>query len=154
MSGALLYRGGIPTAPDVQKIVENIEVEVGQVIPYTMLEQILHESRDTSRFKTVVHSWRNRMFRELNVIMDAVPNVGLKVLDNHERVNYSSRKIKHGFRRIRKGSIIAAKTSRAGLKPDEVKSLDHIGSIDAAIRLATANAAKQLEMPDPVVKKK
>ena len=146
----MLFNGGIPTAPDVQRIMERTgDLQTGDCVTYEQIEQAINEKKSSNRFRSVVTSWKNKMFRENNQVLEAVANVGYKVLDGSERVDFSGRKVKQGFRRIRKGAVVARQTRREGLTACQAKALDHIGSIDATIRLAERTKAKPLEIPEP-----
>jgi alkylated DNA nucleotide flippase Atl1 len=149
--GKELFFGGIPTAPDVERLVEKLgDIKEGQVVAYDDISKIIREDKNTNRFRSVVGAWIRKMGRERNLVLEAVPNVGYKVLLPSERVDYSGRKVRHGFRRIKRGASVARSTSRETLSEDQRRTVDHLSQIDATLRLAEATQAKRLQLPDPV----
>ena len=151
MSAREMFFGGIPTAPDVERIVKTIgDIQEGQTILYATLTDIIHEAKESCRFRTVVRAWIRKMERERNLVMEAVPTVGYKVLTAPERVDFSGRKVVHGFRRIRRGAKVARLTQRENLSEDQRRTADHLSNIDATLRLAEATEARRLKFPDPV----
>lgn len=59
-----LFKGGIPTGMDVDKLLKEFDVRPGTQISYESIEQSLGIKRAESRFRTVTTAWRKRLFRE------------------------------------------------------------------------------------------
>lgn len=59
-----LFRGGIPTGMDVDKLMKEIEVQPGTVVPYAEVERIMGVHLKATRFRSVTQAWRKRIFRE------------------------------------------------------------------------------------------
>lgn len=145
----MLFGAGIPTKPDVESIIkETGDLKEGQVVEYSLLSKVIGQPRHSDRWRSVIGAWKSRLFREFNVVVEAVPNVGYRVLPPSERVDYSGRKVKQGFRRIRNGAVVARQTRRKGLTIDAVKALDHIGMLDATLKLAERTQAKEMALPE------
>lgn len=146
-----LFFGGVPTSPDVDRLMQMAAgLKDGDMLAYGDIEALINESRSTPRFRTICNRFKLRMFRERNHVLKAVPNDGYKILPPDERIGYSSSRVVQGFRRIKFGAGVARTTDRRKLTEEDRKTLDHLGSIDATIRLAEATKAKTLELPDPV----
>ena len=146
----VVYKRGVPVDPDVEKLMQSVQPEVGVVIGYDRLESILGVRRKTNRWNTVVSVWRGRLERTNNVVMRAVANKGFLVLDNRGRVSHSERLLDHGLRKAARAGAIAARTSRDGLTTSELRSLDHVALVGASIRVAQGVKAKDLELPPSV----
>lgn len=146
--------GGIPTELDVRKLEEKFGVpKPGQTISYQEIAACIGNSNKENRFWSVTNAWRNKLFRENNIVTEAIPNEGFEFLDAHKRVSHSVGKFKGGLRKIAKGSAVAASTDRAGLTQEEVRVCDHVQNTGAALRLAAATAARQISYQDPVKEK-
>lgn len=143
-----IFGNGIPTEPDVKKLRDTFGVPaVGQEIPYSAIEAAIGVNRKTHRWATVTNAWRKALDREHNVLMDAIPNVGFRVMDPSERVVFSASTYKGGLRRIARAGNVAERTDVKGLKPEELRVRDHISRAAASLRLAAATQARELNAP-------
>lgn len=59
-----LFFGGVPTGPDVDRLMKGIEIEAGARIPYKIVEDLIGTSVSEHRFRSVTNAWRKRVFRE------------------------------------------------------------------------------------------
>jgi hypothetical protein len=59
-----LFRGGVPTGMDVDRLMKEIEISPGAQVDYSKVETILGVSRANNRFRSVTTAWRARAFRE------------------------------------------------------------------------------------------
>lgn len=80
-----LYFGGIPVAPDLRKLVEAFGSPEPGLIDYERIESVLGITRERTRFRTVVTSWRRHLLGEENVYTAAIPGEGIKILTEQER---------------------------------------------------------------------
>lgn len=150
--GKFRFTFGVPTEPDVKILREKIGVpSEGSLIPYGKVTEILGLDRYADRFKTVTNAWRKELFKEHNVVLEAVPNEGWKCLPPNERIHFSHRRYGSGLRRVWRASNIAEKTDREKLGKDETIACDHLRKCAAAIRLAVATAGKPIKFPDPQI---
>lgn len=145
MSRTMIFGGGVPTAPDVKKIVDSIGIpKEGAVVKYTQLERLLHLKRDSFRFRTVLNAWKRKLFAENNVLMTAVPTVGYKAADPSERIVESKSRVRSGFKKVKMGSVVAQATDRARLSDDEKIQQTKLAMIHGQILLAQKTAPKEL----------
>ena len=79
-----LYFGGVPTAPDVERLIEAFGVPEPGLIEHGRIEAVIHENHGTRRYDTVVKKWRERLFKEHNVATWAEPGDGVRVLTAQE----------------------------------------------------------------------
>lgn len=143
--------GGIPTDIDVRRLQEQFGIpKPGEVVSYAAISECIGNSKTESRFWSVTNAWRKQLFRENNLVTEAIRNEGFEFLDAHKRVGHSVGKFKQGLRRVSKASMVAASTDRRDLTPEENRVCDHIQNTGAQIRLAAATAARQLTYVDPV----
>lgn len=59
-----LFFGGVPTSPDVDKLIKEFDAAPGSQISYEQVEQCIGVSIKEFRFRTVTNAWRKRVFRE------------------------------------------------------------------------------------------
>lgn len=142
--------GGIPTDIDVRRLQEKFGVpKPGEFISYDLISECLGNSRTESRFWVVTGAWRRQLFRENNLVTEAIRNEGFEFLDSHKRVKHSVVKYKKGLRGVRRAADIAASTDRTNLAPEEVRVCDHVSNTGAQVRLWAATAAQQITYKDP-----
>lgn len=139
--------GGHTTGPDVRAIMERWPaLKSGDTIRYDEIAVIIHVDRASSRYKTVTSAWRRTMYREYNITIGTVPKTGFVVLDDHERVNLASSKMKCGIRRIRHGGDLAQRTDKSSLTATELKACDHLVRVRAMLLDAHATEARKLRI--------
>ncbi len=140
------FSAGIPTEPDVNRLVEVFGTPIqGTVISYQEIEKIIQAKRGDNRFRSVTSAWRRRLFRTHNLLIGTRPNIGFVCLDNSARVVFSSTKNKSGMRFIRRAGTVAGLTEAEGLTPELLKARDHLVRVASAITLAAATEAKRLK---------
>ena len=138
-----LFFGGVPTAPDVKKLDEAIGLpSEGMLIQYEKLESIIGCGRDASRYATVVHAWRKRLWNEHNLLLIAVEGEGLKVANPAERVETAAKKAKHGKRAIMVASVIALRTEPERLTAPQRETRAWLADVPSRLRLAEQVAPK------------
>lgn len=150
MSSGKIFFAGLPTGPDVQKLIDTLGMpSEGNHIPYADVEAVLGLTRknDPHRWASVTGAWRKRVEREANIILKAVSNQGYDALTPSGRVDHSGRTYKGGLKKIVRASNVAAGTDRTSLSPEEVRTCDHIQNTGAQLKLAAATAARQLKAP-------
>lgn len=146
MTKSLIFGGGVPTEIDVRRLLEAFGIPaIGQLLTYDQISGALGLDRQSWRWHTVTGAWRKRLYREHNLVLSAIAKTGFKVEDSRGRVGVSASKYRGGLRRIAAASIMAARTDRAELTPEESAACDHIQNTGAALRLAAATAARQIK---------
>lgn len=139
------YFKGIPTKVDVDKLIKHIGIpDVGKKILYEEINEILGIEKTNNRWFTVVTTWRKKLFRDHNVVLEAVPNQYFLCLSANERVSFASKKINTGKKIIFKGIRIAQSSDITGMDEESKKLYGHITSIPNKLRLARLTEAKDL----------
>ena len=125
MKAATIFGGGVPTAPDVDRLAAHFNVPaIGTVIRYDEIAKVIGTGVGESRFKTVFGAWRKRLDGQHNIFLRAVPNVGYEVLNSKQCVVVSASKFKTGLRRIRKSADMAIRINKAELGAEEQRVCD------------------------------
>ena len=138
---------GRPTGPEVEKLMKAWpKLKQNDKITYEEIEAVIGYERKESRFRCVVDSWRRRLYREYNLILDSVHAVGYEVLDGAGRVDKASRVMKAGIRRVRRAGNVAIQTDKATLSAADISACDHIIRASAAIVATQKEEARRLRL--------
>lgn len=142
-----LFLGGIPTEPDVKKLLAIYGVPaIGTELTYDQVAETIGTPVRSYRFRTVTWSWRKVLDRQHNLIVGTVHGRGFVVLDNQSRVRFSAGRFKRGLRSVRRASDVAGRTDLVGLTPEERRSRDHIVATGSMLQLAAATEARKLKL--------
>lgn len=144
MKQAKPFFGGIPTGPDVKKLMDAYGVPAPGLVSHEALEGILTLDRDASRYRTIVHAWRSRLLRENNVASIAVPGEGIRFLTEPERVEQGRRLLGLSARqvgRVHRWSVMVDVT-----KLDEVTRRRHDHTLRATAAMAMTASATMKEL--------
>ena len=109
MRNKKLFFGGVPTDPEVkriQKVYNELTLEEGTIIPYEDIEDIINESRETSRFKSVTTAWRKHVEKTTCKVIGCVPGEAFKVLTDVEKLKLSGCKLKGAARSARRAYVV------------------------------------------------
>lgn len=143
-----LVFGGIPTKLDVDKILAMWpDLKAKDIIPYQDIETLCEIKRRTCRWSVVTNAWRRRLESERNMLLRAGDGQ-FEVLDNHGRVAMAGTTYKSALRKVGRSVVVAAKTDRTGLNPDEKRTVDHIQNTGAALRLSAMQEARRIKWDD------
>jgi len=143
MATATIFSSGIPTEPDVKKLLTTFtNLKAGVVITHTDIENTINVKPGTARYRTIVTAWRRRLLNEQNIDMEAVPSVGLRVLEPFERTTVSVRDFRRGVRRIGKSMSRIKRVPVEQLTPQEQVKTEHATRRIHAT-LATAQADRK-----------
>ncbi|WP_257306265.1 hypothetical protein [Geothrix campi] len=145
MAKPTLYFGGVPTGPDVDKLLEHYGVpKIGTRIPYDELAAVINQSASSNRFKSVTAQWRRKLDRQHNIVLRCIPGEAFEVADSHARVDLASRGYKMGVRKVVRCSNIAARTDRSTLSQEEARVCEHLERVASAHLLAAKTSAKEV----------
>ena len=122
-----LYRGGIPTGPDVakiRKIFASQENTPGAIILYEDIERAIGFKRDNHRFRVVTIQWRKEVERDTGLIIGCERNVGFRVLEASGKLELAKDKMHSGIRAVKRSIVVADKIDRRDLSGTEQRQLD------------------------------
>ena len=146
MSKLKMFGSGIPTGPDVEKLVAAFAVpQEGVLIPYADVSAAISEPHNSSRYNSVTMAWRKRLWREHNVRVGTDPGKGFVALDPSKRISQAWGRQKSALRITMRSAELAQRTDPARLTAEDGKARDHLIRVGAVIRLAAATEAKALK---------
>lgn len=127
MASSKMFYGGVPQDPDVRKLRESYpesRLEQGQIIPYSEVESILQERQNTNRYRSVTNKWRKQVEEETGVMIGVERGEGFKVLQENEKLDLSSSKLRTAKRASRRAYEVGSLVEPSRLTEDEKKKLD------------------------------
>lgn len=153
-----LFEGGVPTEPDVKRLLAAFPgLKRGQLVTHAEIEEALGCDHRTSRYRGVVKSWKRKVLNESNLDLQAVPGVGLRVLDEYERVTESARDYRRGIKTVGRAAKRVQRVRVEMLTGEQAAKAEHVqrhalATLEAgraavkeiAIRLAPAEANPRL----------
>jgi len=142
MDKAEIYKGGMPTASDVEAL--GIP-KIDELITYERIEKIVGCSRKDNRFKTVIEAWRKRLLVKHNIHMVTRRGEGYLHANNSRRIQDAVDRTEKGKRVIGKAISIATATDKEGLTKEELRIQKHMADISGRLRLAAMTAPKEIE---------
>lgn len=148
-----MFFGGVPTEPDVLKLLEAFPViEPGQTIPYAEIEKILGIDRQVkmSRFRTVLTAWIKKVKVEKNFVLRTVRMTGIQRLTEVDRSVGNRMGWRRDQRRAGRKVRDMLLVHTPELTDTELRSHDHAKRVMLAHSEATAQSAKEIAAPAPV----
>ena len=141
-----VFLGGVPTKPDVDRIIDAYPVEAmetGKIIPYEEIKNLLGDVTK-SRFRTVTNAWRQQMFRTHGVIIDPSRKLAqaFEVLSEYGKTQKSQKETNGGTRKHIKAAIIISSVDTGKLTQEQKFEYDAITK-----RTAALIGAAQLKRP-------
>lgn len=141
----LLFPSRMTTKIDVDMIIQKIGIpKEGDKITYEVIEDLIGLKKNSSRWRTVVYTWRKKLFVENNLVLKSLMNKGFLVLNPSERVSYADRKIVCGRNIILKAVNIVQATDLDNLDEETKTKYNFITSIPNRLRLATLVESKEM----------
>lgn len=141
------FFGGVPTAPDVEKLLEHFGVPQPGVITYSDLSEVLGMRWRTARFRSVVDAWRHRLRREHNISTRAELGEGIRILAEHERADVARDQLRRGARSSAKAVREVRDTRIEQLDEKQRAHHDHVAMVAERIFHATTEAVRQITPP-------
>jgi len=146
-----VFRGGVPTEPDVQKLLEAFgRPEIGRKFSYEEIATILNTHKKTARYRTVTWVWREEIKQLYNIIIGCERGKGFIALNNSERLRFGVDKYKSGLHFVEKAQGIVAGCDDAKLSEPERESKNHIVKISGSL-LLSAKMEERRSLPGPAL---
>jgi hypothetical protein len=147
-----MYFGGIPTAPDVDRIIEQYPIdklEPGMQITYQTIAGIINQDIKSYRWKTVTSAWRKKIESDYNIIIDPdeLEPETFVVLFEGGKVRLSRKKLRTSGRIARRSYEISARVDVKKLSDDEKKNHDFNVYKAAAVIASAQLRSKQPSLP-------
>jgi len=105
----IAYHRGLSTNLDVRNLDSELSILEGEEITHDAIEALIHQSRKSNRYKTVVAKWRKSLLADRNILLIPRIGVGYLVANAGERLGRAQSLHKQGVKRIF--------SSAAGTKP-------------------------------------
>lgn len=128
-----LFFGGVPTEPDVKKLLEAWPLEQlnrdrGKVITHKEIARVIEEAVRSNRYRTVVTAWRKHLETNADVSLRIVAerSVGYRVLHEHERTDHGLRDAKTATRGLKRAAVRVNMVDVTKLDDAQTKRHDHI----------------------------
>ncbi len=144
-----VFGGGVPTDIDLRRLREAFppdSLKVGTLIPYANVAAAILCEVNSYRYRTVTNRWRKIIEAEHGKIIGTKAKEGFIVLDDHEKLDLSSAKLRSSRRAARRSLQVAAKIDRKELTESECIAHD-LNTLRAAAITATSQIRKALDLP-------
>lgn len=142
-----VFRGGIPYALDVQKILEAKPPETlteGLLLRHEQLEGILSLKRATVRYYSVINAWRSRIKHAFGIFAVWEPGEGVKILDPAGVLVHAETRTRQKSRQLIRCIRIFGWVDGTRLNEEGKRRLDHQLASSARLSYAVAQSAKEM----------
>ena len=103
---------GKPTSMQVQKLFDHVkQSKAGDIITHEIIEAMFGETRSATRYRTLISTAKRRIFRELGILLRAVPGVGYEHPDGYTQLRQSVSGLRSGTKKIARSVLWAAVVS-------------------------------------------
>lgn len=152
MGKTRVFRGGLPTGPDVRRLMEAIPVALlvpGFVIAYEAVGKVIGEAWPSNRFKTVLGPYLRALARDHNIDTEPVPNEGRRVLAPSEKVGVVGARVRKSARAIGKTMRFDARIEIEKLPTEEHARAEHQRTLLRRMAADAAQTTRELAGPKP-----
>ena len=105
---------------NVQLLIDELGIpDTNSAIQYEELEDILSLDRDSARYRTIIHAWRLRLYREHNLHLICLHRIGYRGALPGERLSWSVKRIAQSNRMYQKAVDVCDTTTPVGLQKEE-----------------------------------
>lgn len=147
MSESIVYRGGLPYAPDVKRLNDAFAIASlteGRVITHMELEGVLACKSKSARYYAVINSWIHQQKNANGILMRWEPTVGVKIMNPADVLAYAETRTRQKLTQTGKAVRMFAYVDRARLDEVGQRRLDHQIRVANAIRESANSAKKEL----------
>jgi hypothetical protein len=138
----MIHNGKVPTNPEVKLLHDKYgRPEKGREFTHEEISEVIGETYPNSRYRTITTTWRKQVFSMYAVIVDAIPGVGFKVLEDSEGLRFSDKQFVSSGKKLKKAAQAAISIDGDKLSPNEKRVLDH--RIVTHAKLQSAFVAEQ-----------
>lgn len=150
MAEVHVYRGNIPTEPDVNKLKAKFPEDTlkeGMLISYDEISKEIDTPVKSSRFITVTNAWRRYLENTCHIILKSLRGQGFNVLSESGKLNAAADKYKSATKMAARAVVITTRIDTKKLSSEERSTMTILQS--RAGLLATNLAAKRThELPE------
>lgn len=142
---------GKPVKPHVDRLMEAHEMKQGDVLMHEDIAHAAGVEYGTAQYRSVIQSWKARMFREKNIDIASKPGIGYMALDDNERVSYGIKDFSHSVRRMGRSANRISSADTAKLDDNHRRQQDHAVRLTQELVQSGRKAAKQIGLAGRVV---
>jgi len=114
-----LFEGGVPVKPSVDLLMDKIHPVPGKIYSHEDIARTCEQPYKTSRYRSIICSWKKRLLRERGLDIVAETGVGYRVLKDSERISHGNRKAMSGLKQIKCGGECAMRAEEGNLTESE-----------------------------------
>lgn len=142
-----IFRGGLPYAPDVLRLEEEIplaRLSEGTVIGHDAFERALGYKRGTQRYYSVVNAWmaKNRNAHGLNMAWE--PTKGVRVLNPAELLSVAEARTRQKMTQTSRAIRLFGWVDRGRLDDTGKKRLDHQLRVASVLKQAIQEGRREM----------
>jgi hypothetical protein len=143
---AITYFGGVPTAPQVRKLMEWAKDSApGDSLELSAIAELTGEDVRSNRFRTIVDVFRRALLRDRNFVTERIAGMGtIRILLDSERTGFGARGIRQGSRKVHRSVGVIAATPTERLTDAERDTNFHVRRLGEAIVATTRTAMKEI----------
>lgn len=145
-----LFFGGVPTGPEVDRLMNAISLEAGARVSYEQVEKITGVRATEHRFRTVTSAWRKRVFREKALEIKAEGGFFVILTADEALTNGITSFHKVG-RALGRASVKVSVINETELSSERASTKRLLQKEIGAVADAARRAAKEIAAPKPVV---
>lgn len=123
-----IFFGGVPTGPDVKRIIEAwppADMAPGVVIHFSSIGDLIGINSESSRFRTVTERWRREMEKDHGILLGCPGDKTFVVLDDYGKVDLIKKKVTSAFKSSRRALRVSTHVDRRNLDDEGRLVLDH-----------------------------
>ena len=138
------FRSGVPTAPDVARIMDTVGTPTeGMKIPYEVIESILGVSSKTYRWKSVTYAWRETLLKKYGMTTKCESRHYI-IQNDSERLTSGTDFLKGAIRKTEKAVQYASLCREDKLDPNEQRIKHAIQRTASQIQVAYLEERKNI----------
>jgi hypothetical protein len=148
MVSGKIFRRGVPVGPDVDALMEAFDLKVGDNVTNKDISRVLREDHGSSRYKTVITSWRKRLAREKNFELKADHvGIGYTVISDVQKMTERNGELHKWFRGIGRTAIKTDNIDTTKFSDEEKKSYNLLRRAVVTANDALRQSVKEIAAP-------
>ena len=149
MDKVRIYRGGIPTAPDVNRLISRFPaagLTAGTVVSAADISAEIGVQAGSSRYRTVTNVWRRWLEENASIVLKPLRGQGFMVLSDSGKLDSAADKLKSATKMAARAVEITTRVDVSRLSVDDRARLTKIQQ-RAGLVAAVEAAKRPQELP-------
>ena len=128
--------GGVPTAPDVRRLLDRYpDLNPGDVVPYDDVAETIRAEHGSCRWRSVTTAWRSHLWHQHHYKLQCQPlDKRFLVLDDNGKVRHVVSELKKTVRIGKRAGQVAATVDATKLDDEQRRIHDHNVKMSAMMR--------------------